>query len=326
MYQLFNKESNGSVELNRLTGTFAAATNYNLIEQEILFATNEVAGLVGDAVVAEASNQYMNGVTYRPGHGLIMPSILLDQEFVDAVRLPIAVLAVSRWMQRTMLTHGDTGRKIKADDNEKLPFSWMLDRDDQAMREQYYRSLDALYAYLESHQITQWTESGKKMAFSGSLVKNLQQMEGIYPIDGSYFLYYRLQSLVLEVQKMRLREFLGDKWEDISAEEVAEEDMDLLNLARQYAVLKALTVAVRRWSLEAFPLKIARRFSPSYQGNTQSSAATMKEIDWFVDHIEEQLKEIQDMMTAEMNGGESGWKGSELVPSGCRRNKFYSVQ
>lgn len=326
MYQLFNKDNKGSVELNRLTGTFAAATNYNLIEQEILFATNEVAGLVGNAVIEKASSQYKNGSlpSLLPGH--IMPGIILNQEFVDAVRLPIAVLAVSRWIQRAMLTHGDTGRKVKADDNEKVPFSWMLDRDDQAMREQYYRALDALYVYLESNQIPEWTESGKKMAFAGSLVKNLQQLEDIYPIDGSYFLYYRLQSLVLEVQQMRLREFLGEKWNDIFEADVAEEDKDLLNLARRYAVLKALTVAVRRWSLEAFPLRIARRFSPSYQGNTQSSAATIKEIDWFVENIDKQLKEIQDMMTAEMNGGESGWEGNALVPSGSRRNKFYSVQ
>ena len=327
MYQLFNKENNGSVELNRLTGTFAAAANYDLIEQEILFATNEVAGLVGNDVIEEASNQYLSGVIPKPGgHGIILPTVILNQEFVDAVRLPIAVLAVSRWVQRTTLTHGNSGRKVKADDNEKVPFSWMLDRDDQAMTEQYYRSLDALYTYLEANSVPEWEESGKKRAFDGSLVKSLPELEAIYPIDGSYFLYYRLQSLVLEIQEMRLRGFLGKKWADITAEEVAEDDRNLLNLARRYAVLKALTVAVRRWSLEAFPLKIARRFSPSYQGNTQSAAATMKEIDWFVGNIEQQLKEIQDLMTAEMNGGESGWEGNALVPPGCRRDKFYSVQ
>lgn len=326
MYQLFNKESNGSVELNRLTGTFDAGASFALIEPEILFATGEVAGLVGDEVVSEASYQYMNGLPPRTGHGQVMPSVILDQEFVDAVRLPIAILAVSRWVQRTMLTHGNTGRKIKADDNEKVPFEWMVDRDDRAMTEQYYRSLDALYAYLERNSVPEWVNSGRKNSFDGSLVASIQELEDIYPIDGSYYLYYRLQGLIIEVQQSRLKPMLGDRWAVITAASIPEESVYLCLLARRFAVLKALTIAVQRWSLEAFPLKIARRFSPSYQGNRESSAATMKEIDWFVGHIEEQLKEIQDMITAEMNGGKSGWEGSALVPSGFRRDKFYSVQ
>ena len=315
MKQLFNKNGQGSVELNRLTGTFAANASYNIILQEILFATEEVAGLVGSAVIASASSKYM-------------AEEMTDEEaeFVDAVRLPIAVLAVSRWVQRTGVSHDNTGRKIKADDNEKVPFEWMIDRDDRAMTEQYYRSLDALYAYLETNSVTEWIESGKKRAYEGSLITSLQQLESIYPIDGSYFLFYRLQGLILEVQEMRLEGMLGSKWGDISGETVADEDLNLLKLARRYAVLKALSVAVQRWSLEAFPLKIARRFSPSYQGNRESSAATMKEIDWFVGNINGQLEEIADLIESELNDGESAWSGRALLPKNDRRNKFFTAQ
>ena len=315
MKQLFNKNGQGSVELNRLTGTFAANASYDIILQEILFATEEVAGLVGSAVIASASSKYMAEEMTDD-----------EAEFVDAVRLPIAVLAVSRWVQRTGVSHDNTGRKIKADDNEKVPFEWMIDRDDRAMTEQYYRSLDALYAYLETNSVAEWIESGKKRAYEGSLITSLQQLEAVYPIDGSYFLYYRLQSLILEVQEMRLKGMLGSKWADISGTDVADEDLNLLQLARRYAVLKALTVAVQRWSLEAFPLKIARRFSPSYQGNRESSAATMKEIDWFVGNINGQLEEIADLIESELNDGESAWSGRALLPKNDRRNKFFTAQ
>ena len=71
---LFNINDRGSEELNRLTGTFYASNRFSLIEGELAAAMREVSHLVGAEVMAKAEKCYMEGT---------------DEEFVDAVRLPV---------------------------------------------------------------------------------------------------------------------------------------------------------------------------------------------------------------------------------------------
>ena len=135
---LFNKDGRGSEELENITGQWYASSPYRLIRTEIDFAIREVRGRVGDAVMEAASDAYQSGS---------------DEALLNAVRLPVAFLAIMRYAALSSVSHESTGRKVKMDDNEKMPFEWMVDRDDRAMRERYYRALDALYSYLEENKV-----------------------------------------------------------------------------------------------------------------------------------------------------------------------------
>lgn len=79
---LFNRNRDGSKELEDLTGQWYASSPFRLIETEIRFATDEVARLVSQEVVKEAAEAYDEDE--KP-------------ELVAAVRLPVACLALMRY-------------------------------------------------------------------------------------------------------------------------------------------------------------------------------------------------------------------------------------
>lgn len=298
---LFDKKNGGSSELAELTGQWYASTPYRLIGSEIDFAKREVASLVGSDVVSAAESEYESG---QAASG-----------FVNAVRLPIAFLAISRYAALSVVSHEGTGRKVKMDDNEKMPFEWMIDRDDRAMKERYYRAMDSLYEYLDDNKVKAWVSSGMKKALSESIVPSLTEFERVYPIDGSYYVYYKLQRLVIEAQKIELEPFFGDAWKDIRSND------HLLYLARSYAILRAVTMAASRWSLEVFPLEIAKRFSVSYQGNRESSAAVSGEIDWYLGKLEKQIKDLRHKIRLSIDGAAE----EKLLPENDSSNKFFTV-
>ena len=65
--------------------------------------------------------------------------------------------------------------------------------------------------------------------------------ERVYPIDGSYYVYYMLQNLVIEAQP-RIRRMIGaDLWDEMVGDEPGELAQALLPLCRRYAVLSALS-------------------------------------------------------------------------------------
>ncbi len=305
MVRLFNINNDGSKEIEILTGQWYASSPFHLIASEIRFATAEITKLVGSEVMEAAQTAYDD---------------FSDMELVDAVRMPVACLAIMRHAALTSVSHESTGRKVKIDDNERSPFEWQIDRDDRAMRERYYRALDAMYSYLEEHDVEAWTSSSRKALLEESIVKNLAQFEAVYPIDGSYYVYYMLQPLVIERQRALIEPFVGNKWEEIADGTASD---DIMRLARRAAILSAVATAGTRWTLEVFPLEIARRFSPTYQGNRANKAATIEEIDWYLGNLKKEIGDALDDLASELSEEKVDPK---LIPSNCRMNKFFMTE
>lgn len=297
---LFNKQGQGSLEIYKLTGTFQASTPFPAIQAEIEAATSEVANVVGTAIIDAAQTAYNNGD--KP-------------DFVAAVQRPIACLAIWQYSKLTGVSHGDTGRKIKVDEGEKVPFEWMLDRDDREMRERYYRSLDLLFRFLKEHDIPGWSGKDKK---SKCIVKSIEEFEMVYPLEHSYYMFDKMIPLMEEVQS-QLENIIGMR---MSEQLTSGENTNFTLLARRFVVLKALILAVERWSLEAFPLAIARRFSPSYQGNRESHAATTTEIDWYLRKLSAQVRDITTELQTIIKG--NPYEGVQLLPKNDPKNKFFT--
>ena len=315
---IFNKNGQGAAELHRLTGIYYASNDFSAIESEIHFATREVAALVGDAVVSKAENRYLSD-DYSD------ESTAADDVLVRRVQLPIACLAIARHAGQTLVSHEDSGRKVKKDDNETLPWEWIIDRDDRALREKYCRALDTLYAYLEAGNLEEWSDSPARHLRAESIVKTLAAFEAIYPIEHSYYTYYLLLPLIVESQQLIVQPAMGDKWASITGANVAEADLHLLRLASRVAVLQAVATAVERWSLEVFPLSIARRFNPTYQGNRASTAATTAEMEWAIGKLRAQADTAMNELLSALNDGANPYEGYPLLPKNSRRNKFFNA-
>ncbi len=307
---LFNMNESGSLELQRITGVYFAANDFTVISSELTDAERTVAGLVGEAVMEKAVQEYLRGD---------------EGGLQGAVRQAVAVLAISRYTKNNLVSHEDHGARLLVDEHSKIPFEWMIDRDERAQRERWFRSMDALYSLLEKTEEPSWMESDIRKAFRVSIVRSLQEFERVYPVDGSYYVYYMLQNLVIESQPAIRRMIGAGNWEVMTGEQPEPMHKDLLPLCQRYAILSALIKAVRRWNLEVFPLSVARRFSPSYQGNRASRAALRTEIDAYVSGLEKQMDDLRDEI-AETMTGENPFSGFDPIPEGDRRNKFFSAQ
>lgn len=306
---LFDKVQNGSEELNSLTGQWFASTPFYLIRTEIDFAAQELGSIVGSEVVDAAEEAYLAGA---------------DPDFVDAVRLPVAFRAIARYAQLSGVSHEGTGRKVKMDDNEKMPFEWMIDRDDRAMLDRYYRALDSLFRFLEKKQTASWLSSPVRDLVGRCIVRNLNEFERFYPVDGSQYAWHLFVPLVVDAQENVVEPFVGAEiWERILSAD-GSDDVTALRLrsrAALLAVLIALVTAARRWSLDILPLSVARRFSPSYQGNRESRAAETREIDWFIEKTTAQIAQVKDDL--KKLAGTAG--EACLLPENDPTNKFATV-
>lgn len=301
---LFNRNNDGSQELYELTGLFYASNNFQTIAAEIEAATAVVASNVGHDIIADAEASYAGEAP--------------DMELVNAVRTPIACLAIGNWAKQNLLSHEDTGRKMKVDENERVPFEWMIDRDDRELREKYYRALSALWAYLDAHRDTY----GTPLEESESLVQTVDDLEKVVPVERSLYCFHLLLPLFVEVQRTKL-----EKFADASrmAEIRADRDGNLAWHARRYVILEALCLAVRRWSLTVFPLMVARRFAPSYQGNNEHAKATLQEMEWYLQGLTADAATAKTELQELLSDGVNGWADVKLVPDNDRRNKFFNA-
>ena len=298
---LFNRDNNGAQELNELTGFYYAANQFANISGEIDFATREIASLVGVEVVKAASDAYQNGES---------------NDLVTHIQRAIACLAVCRYSQQTTVSHEDTGRKVKVDEGDKMPFEWMLDRDDRALREKYYRSLDALFGYLEDENVAEWKDTPQRAIIEESIIKSLFDFERVYPIENSYYTFFMLLPLMVEVQDTILKPKLGDKWGQIVEKNTA--------LVSRVVILNAICIAATRWSIEVFPLSIARRFAPTYQGDRASTSATMVEMEHYISSLRKQANEALNAVLSALSG-ENNYEDYPLLPNNNKKKKYFTA-
>ena len=306
---LFNKDNNGSTELYELSGIFQASTRFLSIAAEIDAATREVSAIVGRKLIASVEKIYAKNVPTPD-----------EKVLLDMLRRPIAYLAIGMHAKLSGISHGETGRKNKVDDNEKIAFQWQIDRDDQELRERYIRSLDTLVSYLTFTGNAEWNASATAKLAAGSIVKDIAQLEAVYPIEHSWYTFYMLLPLIIEAQGSRITALVGES--RMEALVAGTESEAIASPARRAAILRALITAAERWSLSVFPVAVARQFAPSYQGAKEKSAATMEEIKWSLGLLRKQLEDAErDVKIAVAEYSPS----DRMFPDNRPENKFFTV-
>ena len=301
---LFNIKNKGSEEIYRATGAFTAATPYTSIENDIIDATDELRSQIGD-VVTLAEQDYEN---HPEGTNLSR-----------AVQRVVASRALCFFAKNTGLSHGDTGRKLKVDDNEKIPFEWMIDRDDRELREKYFRALNHLYGFIrssisgkeDSPLAAAWKESPAFVSVNGLVVDSVASFESIYPIDGSNYVYYLIAPLMQEAQS-KLCKMLG----------VNENKLMGNQIAVKYIVLTALASTLSRWSLNVFPVEISRQFAPSYQGNKEQRPATRQEMESSRNSFLREARSAYSELAQQLRPSS---EASDIIPHNNPENKFFTA-
>ncbi len=309
-----------SEELRKLTSSWYASNDFDRIEQDIELETEELAKIVGDAIIEQAET-------------IAEKEDPTDEELrlLKRIQLPIALMSTFRYYQSNIVSHDQSTRKIKIDDeNEKLPWEWMLDRDDAAHLSKAQRAVDRLIAYLDKSNNTIWEDSDQKKASRKLFVNNTEVFGEYYPIDNSARFYYLALPLLKEVQSDKIRKALGPDYKVLlnalqNSDALSELQQELLDLARRAQVLATIALAVRRLNTKVLPDGIVKAMKSERQTTNANRPADLAEISYFSKRMEMDAFEAIDEIKRKRYENSPEYLEYKLLPNNDPNDKFAST-
>lgn len=303
---LFNKSNNGSAEMRKLTGNFYANTNFEKVENDIKLATEELAKVVGSAVINAADTDYTAGT---------------ENELIDMVRTPIAYLAALNMYRKNDISHEDTGRKIKiSETGEKLPWEWQIEKDNQLHLELYYKTTDRLINYLESKGIEAWMQSPQRQRIQSQFIRTADQFNEYFPIDGSSRTFVLLSPFIREAERLYVKPALGADYATLLAATTPTEAQNAI-LDHVYPVipLLAICLAFRRMALSVLPIGVVRQAISSTQTMNAAEVPSLADLKTVADWFEDDALEMID----KMKRARLGDREVKIMPVNDPSNKYF---
>ncbi len=309
-----------SEELRKLTSSWYASNDFERIEQDIELETEELAKIVGDAIIEQAE-----AIAEKEAPSEEELSLL------KRIQLPIALMSTFRYYQSNIVSHDQSTRKIKIDDeNEKLPWEWMLDRDDAAHLSKAQRAVDRLIAYLDKSNNSIWNNSDQKKAARKLFVNNTEVFGEYYPIDNSARFYYLALPLLKEVQTDKIRKALGPEYKLLlealqNSTGLSELQQELLELTRRAQVLATIALAVRRLNTKVLPDGIVKAMKSERQTINANRPADLAEITYFSKRMEMDAFEAIDEIKRKRYENSPEYLEYKLLPNNDPKDKFAST-
>ncbi|MEX2566637.1 MAG: hypothetical protein WD431_11890, partial [Cyclobacteriaceae bacterium] len=309
------------------------------VATDVMLAESELTKLVGQAVYDRAHTHYQS-TDYQTAN----PSAdqALNDQLVLLLQIPIAYRATFNFYQSNLVSHEDAGRKVKIDpENEKMPWEWMLDRDDEAQVRKANQTTDMLLAWLEDKQLSEWMESQNRKTSRKLFVHNEAIFQDAYPIDASPRFYYTVLPWNREVQERTIRKALGTKYAELlnyhingntgsgsgsSGIPSADGDPDmeeLLGLVQKAIPLLVMVMAVKRLSLQVLPEGVVQQFKSSTQSRGASEGALMEVITWQAKRLQDDAAEVLDDVRLWLQRADPESGTYQLLPENKEENKFF---
>ncbi|NQD71336.1 hypothetical protein HP439_11450 [Sphingobacterium shayense] len=310
---------NDNNTLRELTGSWYASNDFGRVKQDILLETEELSKIVGDDIITKAE---LISMALNPAPA--------DIKLLNHVQLPIALMATYRFYQSNIVSHDQSTRKLKVDsDNEKIPWEWMLDRDDAAHLSKSQRAVDRLISYLDNAGLVEWDDSPNKQASKSLFVNNTEVFGEYYPIDNSARFYYLAIPLLREIQTVRLKPILGDDYEPLFSNfksgNLTEYQSELLDYVRRAQVLSTISLAVRRLNTQALPDGIVKALKSQGQTVNATRPANVDEISYFAKRIDLDAFDFIDKIKRKRYENSPEYLDYKLLPTNDPKNKFAST-
>lgn len=351
MKLLINKDSNGAQELEELTGAYYRNNDFPRIKTDWELSQDDITAIVGKAVMERALEHYYSG-DYLP-EGDDGSGDNTDNDLVRYLQIPIAFKATFKYYQSNIVSHEDQGRKIKVDSaNEKLPWEWMLDRDDLAHIDKIHKTTDRVLKFLEENEITEWMSSPNRTAARKLFVNSEAIFHEAYPIDMSPGFYYTVTPFIREVQTRIIKKALGDtyyknlvsywlehtqivtgsgSWDGSGSwgsglpgyPEQNEFYDDLLAFVQKVIPLFTMVIAVKRLSLQVLPTGVVQQVKSMMQTANSSQAPVMDIIKLFAHNIQLEADHQLDDIKLILQAADPEANNYRLIPKNCETNKFF---
>ncbi len=264
----------GSSELKELLGFIDADLNYKNLKSDIRTATRDVIDLIGNEVYAIAIAAYNTD-----------PVSNANKELIYAIRYPIAVNAYMLHAPSNDLAHTNNGRKMRQDDHQKLPFEWMLDRDNASLEKRYYRALEDLIRFLDDATDTilktAWIGSNSYKLTHNLFIRTVNDFDRFFLIKSRYLLM-KLVGGLEDCEQYEIRPRIGkDKFDSLKTKLKAntaitdEKEIELIRLIKKASVVYSLAWAMQRLSVNMFPDGILQHYT-SDKATTRGQKPTLK--------------------------------------------------
>ncbi len=313
---IFNKDKNGTAELRALTGNYYKSNDFAKVEVFIDRATEELQDIVGNALITKVDKLYNSTEEITDS----------DKTLIKKLQRPIAIRATLLLYQRNDISHEDSGRKVKLDnDNEKLPWEWQLERDDRIHLEDYYQGVDSLIKYLDEQKTEEWMITKKRLGIHGLLIRSGKDFDDFFPLN-SERVYIMLLPFLKEAQRKYIKPVFGEDRFDELLNTISQADGNT-TLPDEYeysgAPLALMTIskALTRMPISIMPEGLVRQAIKT--GGTETSTPSLKDIKTVAKWLEEEAKVLIDDLKLLLR--ENKTKNYKLLPDNDKKNKYMRV-
>ena len=350
MKLLINKEAKGAKELQQLTGSYYKSNEFTRIRTDWVLAQEAIQKLVSKEVMTRALQHY-HSEEYENPYDFNGSGDNLDNELVNHLQMAIAYRCTYNYYQTNITSHEDAGRKVKIDpENEKLPWEWMLDRDDRAQIKRINQTSDRLVDFLEDNKINEWFESTQRKASRNLFVNTPELFHEAYPIDMSTRFFYSTTAFNAEIQNKHIRKALGAEYQNLldyfqafagtdypyGAEgsgsasgglpgevEVNEYYEDLLQQVQKVIPMLTMDIAYKRLSLQALPDGVVQKFNSQFQSRSSSQPVMIDVIAKHCRLLREDADRYLDDIKRIIHANDPEATDHLLLPNNEESNKFF---
>jgi len=266
MKLLFNVNVSGDEELNARLGFIDQDVCYEDLERFIKSATRELIRLIGKETYYVLQGYYEVGVTDD------------NQEYVEAAQDAISVQAYRKYAPSKDVGHTQNGRRMRMDDHEKMPFEWMIDRDNRNMERMYYEALDNLLEVLES--LPSWKSTPEYKNLKDLFVNTTQDFQSYFDINHSRLIMLKLQPGLKQCEQMQILPRIGKEL-FASLKEDASNNAELLEYIKCACVYWSLYWAFSgRLTVTLFPDGVLQRYTGERLTTQAIKPAMLNEPAW----------------------------------------------
>ena len=307
MKLLITDNQDSSKELKAVLGFLDADIKYKNIRPDIVTATNDVIGVIGNDVYTYIASKYP--IT-PPAN-----DIDVDQNLVRAAQYAIYAKAYMLYAPNNDLSHTNDGRKMRNEEHEKNAFQWMIDSDNEAQEKRYYRALDDLIKLLDSTKTnsessttiwTIWTTSEEFKTTQSYFIRNTKQFDKYVVIESPY-LFYKLCPGIDECETDEILPRIGKtKFDEIKLKlktptEITEpKDIKLLDLIRRACANYSFAWGIDRFSIALLPDSVVQKYTSDRQTTKASAPAVKMEpqgaIEAYMSTFSKTVSKIEDLL------------------------------
>lgn len=249
-------------ELKIHFGQLYKSVKFDNLKHDIINATDDIISIIGKKMYDNAETHYLSD-KYN-GTNPSEKEKLLDM-LVFHIQAPIAFYAYSAYSQNGDVTHEDSGRRVKIDPNtEKIPFEWLLIRDDEATLNKAHKATERLLKFLDFNIAAEpfsadWKGSDAYKLAHSLFINSAEKFDSIYPIDKSRRLFLKLAPFIDDIEIKVIKPIIGKsifddlKTKMLTPDQLTESDAELLTFINTPLALHTMALAINRLPIEVLP-------------------------------------------------------------------------